>query len=105
MLKSLLTTLALLASTTLALAKTVVIDVRTPAEYAQGHVEGSINIDHTEIASRIGETRMTKDDTIILYCRSGRRSGLAQDTLQKMGFAHVQNYGSLEEARQKLQKK
>lgn len=105
MFKTLLTTLAMLACTTLAQAKTVVIDVRTPSEYAQGHVDGALNIDHSEIGNRIGEAKVAKDDTIILYCRSGRRSAAALDTLQKMGFTQVQNYGSLDEARQKLQRK
>ncbi|GAA5171546.1 rhodanese-like domain-containing protein [Viridibacterium curvum] len=47
---------------------------------------------------------MSKDDTVILYCRSGRRSGVAQQTLRSMGYKDVQNYGGLDEARKRLQK-
>ncbi len=102
--KSLYALLALLASATLAHAKTVVIDVRTPVEFAQGHVSNAINIDHTAIEQRIGEAKVNKDDTVILYCRSGRRSGIAQEALQRLGYTRVENYGSLDAARQKLQK-
>ena len=52
----------------------------------------------------IGEAKVNKDDTVILYCRSGRRSGIAQETLQRLGYTRVENYGSLDAARQKLQK-
>lgn len=102
--KTLFALLTLLSSPSLIQAKTVVIDVRTPAEYAVGHVPQALNIDHSAIEQRIGEAKVTKDDTIILYCRSGRRSGIALETLQKMGYTRVENYGSLEAARQKLQK-
>ncbi len=102
--KPLYTLLALLTSVTLAYGKTVVIDVRTPAEFAQDHVPQAINIEHTTIEQRIGEAKVNKDDTVILYCRSGRRSGIAQETLQRLGYTRVENYGSLDAARQKLQK-
>jgi phage shock protein E len=94
----------LLAAHSVAYAKTVVIDVRTPGEYAQDHVRGALNIDHSVIGRGIGSTNIAKDDTVILYCRSGNRSGAAQRTLQAMGFTHVENYGGLDEARKRLEK-
>ncbi|MBK9218112.1 MAG: rhodanese-like domain-containing protein [Uliginosibacterium sp.] len=67
-------------------AKTVVIDVRTADEFAAGHLDGALNIDHQVIAQRIGMAGVAKDDEVILYCRSGRRSAIAAETLKGMGF-------------------
>ena len=86
------------------LAKTVIIDVRTTAEYAQDHVDGALNIDYTLIGRDIAKAQVAKDDTVILYCRSGNRSGAAQQTLKSMGFSNVENYGGINEARKRLQK-
>ncbi len=94
----------LLVANAVAYGKTVVIDVRTPGEYAQGHVGGALNIDHSVIGRDIGSANVAKDDTVILYCRSGNRSGAAQRTLQAMGFSHVENYGGIDEARKRLEK-
>lgn len=101
-------TLAVVLFTSVALttwAKEVVIDVRTPQEFASGHIAGAINIDHAVIGQEIGKAQVGKDDTVILYCRSGRRSGIALETLKKMGYSKAQNYGSLDEAARRLQKK
>lgn len=87
-----------------AFAKTVLIDVRTSAEYAQEHLEGALNIDHSAIGRDIANANVAKDDTVILYCRSGSRSGAALQTLKALGFTHVENYGGISEARKRLQK-
>lgn len=84
-------------------AKEVVIDVRTAAEYVEGHVAGSLNIEHTEIAKEISKLAIGKDDKIILYCRSGRRSSIALETLKNLGYSKLENYGGLEEARRRLE--
>ena len=69
---------ALLALSCLgASAKTVLIDVRTADEFAAGHLDGALNIDHQVIAQRIGMAGVAKDDEVILYCRSGRRSAVS----------------------------
>lgn len=86
----------------LAVAKTVLIDVRTPEEFATGHIEGALNIDYQVIGQRIGMAGIAKDDDIILYCRSGRRSSIALETLKGMGYKKLQNYGGIEDARKKL---
>lgn len=98
-------TLLLSALTLSAWAKDIVIDVRTPQEFSQGHIAGAINIDHSVIAQEIAKAKVTKDDNVILYCRSGRRSEVAQDALRKMGYTKVQNYGSMGEAAKRLQAK
>lgn len=74
------------------------IDVRTAEEYAAGHVGQAVNIPYEEIGDRISEVTRDKDALIYLYCRSGRRSGIAKDTLDKAGFTRVVNAGGLEEA-------
>jgi phage shock protein E len=97
------TTLGLLLAFS-ALARDVVIDVRTAQEFQAGHIDGALNIPHTEIAQEIFKAKVNKDDHVILYCRSGRRSGLALDTLKGMGFANAENYGSLEQTQARLKK-
>jgi len=67
-------------------SKLVILDVRTPEEFAQGHVPGAINISHDKLQDRIGELMGEKDKDIVLYCRSGRRTGLAAETLRANGF-------------------
>lgn len=85
-------------------AKDVVIDVRTPQEYAAGHIEGAVNIEYTDIAKEIAKTGATKDDKVILYCQSGRRSGIALETLKTLGFSKAENAGGIAQARKTLQK-
>jgi len=87
-----------------AVAKDVVIDVRSEQEYQSGHVEGAINIPHTAIGQDISKAQVSKDDHVILYCQSGRRSGLALETLKSMGFSRAENYGGIEQAKLKLKK-
>ena len=78
-------------------AETVVIDVRTPEEFASGHLDGARNIDwqgnfKTEILA------MPTDGHYVLYCRSGSRAGEALTFMKSAGFAHVVNAGSVAEA-------
>jgi phage shock protein E len=64
----------------------VILDVRTPEEFAAGHVPGAINIPHDKLESRIDELLGAKNKDVVLYCRSGRRAGLAAETLSLHGF-------------------
>ena len=74
----------------------VIIDVRTPAEYAAGHVDGAINIPHDRIAEGIFAIRgLKKESTILLYCRSGRRSAMARAVLEQQGFNRVTDGGDM----------
>jgi phage shock protein E len=68
-------------------SRVLVLDVRNPAEYAEGHVPGAINIPYDQVASRLGE--IPKDDEIVLYCHSGRRAGLAAETLAANGYTKL----------------
>lgn len=71
----------------------LIIDVRTPAEYREGHIKGAVNIPYDQIRSRISELGNDKNRDIVLYCRSGRRSGIAKKILEKIGFKNVLNAG------------
>lgn len=73
------------------------IDVRTPEEFAQGHMGGAINIPYEEIGSQISAVARDVDSDIRVYCRSGRRSGVAKDTLNGLGYANVINEGGYED--------
>ncbi|CAF9928688.1 MAG: hypothetical protein GOMPHAMPRED_005208 [Gomphillus americanus] len=76
------------------------IDVRTSEEYAADHLKGAINIPYEEI-SRLPTLfpNLSKEDEITLYCRSGRRSLIALDTLRTVGFVNARDIGGLEMAR------
>lgn len=102
--KTTLLSLSLLLASACTFAKEVIIDVRTPQEYAASHVDGSINIEYGAIAQQISKAGVTKDDKVMLYCQSGRRSGIALTTLQGMGFSKAENAGGIEQARKLLQK-
>ncbi len=97
------TTLGLLLAVS-AFAKDIVIDVRTPQEFQSGHVEGALNLPHDSIGRDIFKAKVSKDDHVVLYCRSGRRSDLALGTLKGLGFSNVENYGGFEQAQKRLQK-
>jgi len=67
----------------------VVLDVRTAAEFAAGHVPGARNVSHDELAGRLDELTALRDKDVVLYCRSGRRTALAEDVLRKAGFTKL----------------
>ena len=75
------------------------IDVRTPAEYAAGHVRGAANIPVGQIDRRIGSLIDDKTASIWLYCTSGGRSARAKRVLEGMGYSNVRNIGGLREVR------
>jgi phage shock protein E len=92
----LLITGLLLIMSSLTLANDIWIDVRTTDEFNSGHIEGAAHIPYEEIATRISEVTTDKNARIHLYCRSGNRSGIAQQTLQAMGFNNAVNEGGYE---------
>lgn len=85
-------------------AKEWLIDVRTPAEYASGHLDGAINIEYQQIVAKAVALGIHKDEPVRLYCRSGRRAALAQTALQQQGYQQVEDLGSLEQASARLQR-
>ena len=85
----------------IALAQSLWIDVRTAEEYNAGHLEGAINIPYDEIEQKIEAVSADKTADIQLYCRSGRRSGIALETLRGLGYSKVTNAGAYEQLKQK----
>lgn len=68
----------------------IIIDVRSPEEFAEGHVPGAINIAHTAIADNIEDLLQYKDTKqVVLYCRSGYRAGKAASELKDNGFDNL----------------
>lgn len=91
----------IILSSSLCATEAIWIDVRSAGEYQSGHVSQAVNIPHTEIAMRIEEVTRDKDAEILVYCRSGRRSGIARETLLNLGYTNVVNLGGLEDAQAK----
>lgn len=69
----------------------LILDVRTPQEYAAGHIPGAINIPHTELSQRLSELLGYEDTEIVLHCRSGRRSGMVKPILLDAGFKDLRD--------------
>ena len=69
----------------------ILVDVRSPQEYREGHLEGAILIPEYEITSKHSKIFESKDETIILYCSNGLRSKKAQRKLEKLGYTSVYN--------------
>lgn len=81
------------------------IDVRTAEEFSSGHLEQvNYHIPHQLIGEQIAGLGLEKDTEILLYCRSGKRAGMAQATLEQLGYTNIRNVGSLEDARRYVQK-
>lgn len=75
--------------------KITVIDVRTPDEYAAGHIPGSLLIPFDEIKVKSDQLPQDKNTEIVVYCRSGRRSAIAADTLISLGYAKIYDLGAV----------
>lgn len=78
------------------------IDVRTADEFNAGHIKDSVLIPYEVIADHIAEVTTDKTADIRVYCRSGRRSEVAKDTLKALGYVNVINEGGYEEIMAKL---
>jgi len=74
------------------------VDVRTPGEFATGHVKGSVNIPLDTVASQLSKFENKKN--IVVFCRSGARSGQAKSILQQNGFNNVINGGAWDHVNQ-----
>lgn len=78
--------------------QTMIIDVRTPEEFATGHLEGAININVQAPDFRERVMELDPNGEYFIYCRSGNRSGQAISQMNQMGFTTMTNGGSVEEA-------
>ena len=73
----------------------IIIDARTQSEYDDGHIPGAILIPEYEIADRAEKELPDKDQLILVYCRSGRRSKIAAEELVKLGYTNVKEFGGI----------
>lgn len=73
----------------------VILDVRTQAEYDEGHIPGAILIPNTEIKERAEEKLPDKDQLILVYCRSGNRSKKAAAILVELGYTNIKEFGGI----------
>ena len=73
----------------------IIIDARTQEEYDEGHIPGAILIPEYEIADRAENELPDKDQLILVYCRSGRRSKIAAEELVKLGYTNVKEFGGI----------
>jgi phage shock protein E len=72
----------------------VLVDVRTPPEFAGGHIKGAINIPIRELRGRLDELGDDSSE-IVVYCQSGGRSAMAKRILERNGFEHVHDLGGI----------
>ena len=73
----------------------IIIDAREQDEYDEGHIPGSILIPYGEIADHAEKELPDKDQLILVYCRSGRRSKIAAEELVKLGYTNVKEFGGI----------
>lgn len=73
----------------------IIIDARTEEEFNEGHIEGAILIPEYEIGERAGKELPNKDQLILVYCRSGRRSKIASQALDDLGYTNVKEFGGI----------
>ena len=73
----------------------IIIDARTQSEYDEGHIPNAILIPEYEIADRAEKELTNKNQLILVYCRSGRRSKIAAEELVKLGYTNVKEFGGI----------
>lgn len=73
----------------------LILDVRAQEEYDEGHIPGAVVIPHTEVEARAEAELPDKEQMILVYCRSGRRSKLAAQALADLGYTNVKEFGGI----------
>ena len=81
----------------------LIIDVRTEPEWVSGHLKNAVHIPLVDIGDKIKSHEPNLDKEIMLYCRSGNRSGKAKTILEDMGYTNVKNIGGISSASNALQ--
>lgn len=77
-------------------ADVVLLDVRTQEEYDEGHIEGAALLPHDAITADSAALPADKDATLIVYCRTGRRSAIAAQTLSDLGYTKIYDLGGIQ---------
>lgn len=73
----------------------IILDTREQYEFDEGHIPGAILIPYTEIENKAEEILPDKDKLILVYCRSGRRSKIASESLANLGYTNVKEFGGI----------
>ena len=73
----------------------IILDARTQEEYDEGHIPGAIVISHEEITEKAEEMLTDKNQLILVYCRSGRRSKIAAEALVELGYTNIKEFGGI----------
>ncbi len=73
----------------------IILDVREQDEFDEGHIPGTILIPYTEIENKAEEMLPDKDMQILVYCRSGRRSKIAAESLATLGYSNIKEFGGI----------
>ena len=73
----------------------IILDVREQDEYDAGHIPGAILIPYTQIAEKTEDVLADKDQLILVYCRSGRRSKIAAEALVELGYTNIKEFGGI----------
>ena len=73
----------------------VILDVRPQSEYDEGHIPGAIVIPHDQVKEKAEDILLDKDQLILVYCRSGRRSKLAAEDLVDLGYTNIKEFGGI----------
>lgn len=88
---------------------TLIVDVRTPEEFAQGHIPGAvlfpydlIDTRQAEFAALVGDAG--KDRPLVVYCRSGRRSAIARESLARAGYRRIVDFGAIDNWKASLER-
>lgn len=85
-------------------APIVLLDVRTQEEFDNGHIPGALLLPYDEIDQKAAKLLPDKEKEIIIYCRSGRRSAIAKDGLEALGYTNVKDFGGMNRWQGKVEK-
>ena len=73
----------------------VIVDARTSEEFNEGHIKNAINLDYEEVTQKAESLLPDKNQLILIYCRSGRRSKIAAESLCQLGYTNVKEFGGI----------
>ena len=73
----------------------IILDTRTREEFEEGHIPGAVLIPHDQIKEKAEEVLTDKDQLILVYCRSGRRSKIAAEALVELGYTNIKEFGGI----------
>ena len=73
----------------------IILDTRTQEEYDEGHIPGAILIPYDEIAEKADAMLTDRNQLLLVYCRSGRRSKIAAQTLVELGYTNIREFGGI----------